>query len=57
MAPNKAKILFPKNNFWGRTIAASGASDDPDRYHNYGPFGLNVELIEYNNIKALENAL
>lgn len=55
--PNKAKILLPKNNFWGRTISASGSSNDPDRYHNYGPYGFNCELIEFNNIEALENAL
>lgn len=29
---NQAVILFPTNNFWGRSITASGACDDPVRY-------------------------
>lgn len=46
--PNKATILFAKGNFWGRTIAACGSSDDPERYENFGPFGgLNFKLTEY----------
>jgi len=45
---NKATVLFAKGNFWGRTIAACGSSDDPDRYRNFGPFdGLNFKLIDY----------
>lgn len=38
---NKAKVLFPYKNFWGRTIAACASSEDPDRNHNFGPFDLN----------------
>lgn len=39
---DSATVLFAKGNFWGRTIAACGSSDDPDRYRNFGPFkGLN----------------
>jgi ornithine--oxo-acid transaminase len=46
--PNQATVLFAKGNFWGRTIAACGSSDDPERYHNFGPFnGLNFSLINY----------
>lgn len=30
---NCANILFPTGNFWGRSITASGACDDPSRYH------------------------
>jgi len=26
---DKASILFPNGNFWGRSITASGACDDP----------------------------
>lgn len=29
---DKAEIVFPTGNFWGRTIAACGSSDDPLRY-------------------------
>jgi ornithine--oxo-acid transaminase len=35
---NKAGVLFAKGNFWGRTIAACGSSDDPMRVRNFGPF-------------------
>eukprot|EP01016_Furgasonia_blochmanni_P031505 TRINITY_DN3253_c0_g1_i1.p1 TRINITY_DN3253_c0_g1~~TRINITY_DN3253_c0_g1_i1.p1 ORF type:complete len:446 (+),score=123.77 TRINITY_DN3253_c0_g1_i1:3-1340(+) len=53
-----ATILFAKNNFWGRTIAACASSDDPDRYRGFGPFnGLNFELIDYDNPEALESML
>lgn len=45
---NQATVLFAKGNFWGRSIAACGSSDDPDRYRQFGPFGgLNFKLIDY----------
>ena len=53
--PNSAWVLFAKKNFWGRTIAACGSSEDPDRHHNFGPFDLNFKLIEYNNLEILES--
>ena len=55
---NQAKILFAKGNFWGRTIAACGSSDDPERFYKFGPFGgLGFELIEYENEVMLEDKL
>jgi ornithine--oxo-acid transaminase len=54
---NKAKILFAKSNFWGRTLAAVSSSTDPESYTNYGPYMPGFELIEYNNLEALEKAL
>lgn len=54
---NQACVLFAKGNFWGRTIAACGSSDDPDRYHHFGPFGLNFGLIDYDSPEALEEAI
>ena len=55
---NKAKILFAKGNFWGRGLAACGASDDPLRFSKFGPFtGLGFELVDYNNENALEEVL
>lgn len=54
---NKAKILFAKRNFWGRTLAAISSSTDPESYTNYGPYMPGFELIEYNSIEALEKAL
>ena len=56
--PNQAKIIFCSSNFWGRSIAACASSDDPDRFTNFGPFaGLNFQIIPYDNIEALEQAL
>jgi ornithine--oxo-acid transaminase len=54
---NKAKILFAKSNFWGRTLAAVSSSTDPESYNNYGPYMPGFELIDYNNLAALEKAL
>lgn len=53
----EATILFPKHNFWGRSIAACASSDDPKRFNKFGPYGgLNFELIDYGCEKALEDA-
>lgn len=54
---NQAKIIFCNGNFWGRSIAACGSSEDPDRYLNFGPYNLNFELIDFNDISALEKSL
>lgn len=54
---NEARVLFAEGNFWGRSIAACGSSEDPGRHHNFGPFDLKFDLVEYNNIEALEKQL
>ena len=55
---DSATVLFAKGNFWGRTIAACASSDDPERYSDFGPFeGLKFELIDYDDVNALETAL
>jgi len=37
--PNdQAKVIVMEGNFWGRTITASGACDDPSRYTHFSPF-------------------
>ena len=52
---NEAKIVFVKNNFWGRTITACATSDDPSRYKGFGPYDReNFYLIDYNNLEAVE---
>ena len=53
----KAKILFARNNFWGRTIAAISSSTDPNSRVGFGPFLDGFALIPYNDIIALEEAL
>ncbi len=54
---NKAKLVFAKGNFMGRTLGAISASNDPSSYENFGPFMPGYELVEYNDLKALENAI
>ena len=54
---NQAKMIFVKGNFWGRTLAAISSSTDPDSYKGFGPFLPGYELIDYNNLEALEKAL
>ncbi|XP_060654850.1 ornithine aminotransferase, mitochondrial [Drosophila nasuta] len=54
---NQAKIIFARNNFWGRTLSAVSASNDPSSYEGFGPFMPGFELIDYNNVTALEQAL
>jgi len=53
----KAKVLFAKNNFWGRTIAAISSSDDPSAYEGFGPFVPGFDNVEYDDLDALEKAL
>jgi ornithine--oxo-acid transaminase len=54
---NNAKIIFAENNFWGRTIAAVSASNDPSSFHKFGPFVPGFERIPYDNLLELEKAI
>jgi len=54
---NKARIIFAKGNFWGRTLAAISSSDDPSSYKGFGPYMPGYDLIAYNDLNALENEL
>jgi len=54
---NKARIIFAKGNFWGRTLAAISSSDDPSSYEGFGPFMPGYDLIPYNDLQALETEL
>src|SRR5690606_22192962 len=54
---NRAKIVFAKNNFWGRTLAAISSSSDPISYHQFGPYMPGFVSVEYNDIEALEKVL
>ena len=54
---NRAKIIFCENNFHGRTTAVISASTDADSKNNFGPFMPGFEVIPYNDLSALENAL
>jgi len=54
---NQAKIIFVEGNFWGRTLGAISSSTDPSSTTGFGPFMPGYEIIPYNDIFALENAL
>ncbi len=54
---NKAKIVFANGNFWGRTLAAISSSNDPSSYKGFGPYMTGYELVDYNDLIALENAI
>ncbi|CAI4228999.1 unnamed protein product [Auanema sp. JU1783] len=53
----QAKVVFAKDNFWGRSIAAISASTDPDSFARFGPYVPGFETVEYNNIAAVEKAI
>ncbi len=54
---NQAKIVFANGNFWGRTLAAISASNDPSSYKGFGPYMTGYQLVDYNDLMALENAI
>lgn len=54
---NKARIIFAKGNFWGRTLAAISSSDDPVSYEGFGPYMPGYDLIPYNDLDALAKEL
>ena len=54
---NRAKIIFAKGNFWGRTLAAISTSDDPLSFKGFGPYMPGYEVIPYNDLESLENSL
>ncbi|CAK9298645.1 unnamed protein product [Gordionus sp. m RMFG-2023] len=54
---NEAIVLFAEQNFWGRTLAAVSASTDPECFEGFGPFMPGFEIISYDDLAALENAI
>ncbi len=49
---NKANMLFRTGCGCGTTITASGATDDPIRYTEFGSFTEGFKLFKYNKIMA-----
>jgi ornithine--oxo-acid transaminase len=54
---NEAEIIVCKNNFHGRTTTIISFSNDPVARKNFGPFTKGFIKIDYDNLKALEEAL
>jgi len=54
---NKAAVVFPEGNFWGRTIAAISASTDPTSFKHFGPYVPEFYKIPYNDLCSLEEIL
>lgn len=54
---NQAKVVFAEGNFWGRTLAAISSSTDPSSKANFGPYMPGYELVPYNDLAALEEAV
>ena len=53
----KAKIVVCANNFHGRTSTVVSFSSDPSSYGGFGPFMPGFEIIPFNDLKALSEAL
>merc|ERR1712110_702370 len=54
---NQAKIVFAKNNFWGRTMSAISSSTDPSCRARFGPFMPGFEIVNYNDLQDLERSI
>ena len=54
---NQALVAMANGNFWGRSITASGACDDPSRYTNFGPFTPGFPLVNFNDLQAIKDLL
>nr|WP_321222666.1 ornithine--oxo-acid transaminase [uncultured Psychroserpens sp.] len=57
IAENEAEIIVCENNFHGRTTTIISFSNDPVARKNFGPYTDGFIKIEYDNIKALQDAL
>lgn len=56
--PGHAEVLHPIGNYWGRTIAAGAASQNPALNNPvYGPMDQKFPSVEYGDLEALEVAL
>ena len=54
---NKAKIIVCDGNFHGRTLGIISFSTDPVAKKDFGPYLPGFEIIPYNNLPALSEAL
>ena len=54
---DRAIIVAVERNFHGRTTGIISASTDPDARKHFGPFMPGYQIIPYDDIKAIEEAL
>jgi ornithine--oxo-acid transaminase len=54
---NKAKIIVCAGNFHGRTLGIISFSTDPAAKKDFGPYLPGFEIIPYNNLPSLSEAL
>lgn len=54
---NKAKILVCSENFHGRTLNVVSFSTDPSSRNNFGPFMPGYDVVKYNDLSDLGEAL
>ena len=54
---NEAVIVVAKENFHGRTTTIISASTDPVAKEGFGPYMPGFQIIDYDNLEKLEEAL
>ncbi len=54
---NKAKIIVCAQNFHGRTSTVISFSTDPGSYTKFGPYMPGFQVIPYNDLESLKEAL
>jgi ornithine--oxo-acid transaminase len=57
IADNHAVIVAVKKNFHGRTTTIISASTDKSARKDFGPFMPGFEIVEYDNVSVIEDAL
>ncbi|XP_033215708.1 ornithine aminotransferase, mitochondrial-like isoform X2 [Belonocnema kinseyi] len=51
---NKATVIFPNNNYWGRSLAAISASTNAAFYEDFGPLMPLFDKVPFDDLNALE---
>lgn len=54
---NQAEIIVCTNNFAGRTISIVSFSTEAQYKNGFGPFTPGFKVVEYGNVKAMEEAI
>ncbi|GAB2458656.1 ornithine--oxo-acid transaminase [Hymenobacter qilianensis] len=57
IAPNQARIIVAERNFHGRTTGIISFSTDPDSTGGFGPYNPGYEVVPYDDLEALEEAV